>query len=59
MEQISLDIEAFTTTYVFRAGGVELTVLFTTPIMPDDNYMISRPVSYMEVLSRAPDDEEH
>ena len=59
MEQISLDIEAFTTTYVFRAGGVELTVLFTTPIMPDDNYMISRPVSYMEVLSRATDDEEH
>ncbi|MBO5270819.1 MAG: DUF5127 domain-containing protein, partial [Clostridia bacterium] len=59
MAQIALDVEAFTTTYVFCAGGVELTVLFTTPVMPDDNYMISRPVSYMEVISRAVDGEEH
>jgi hypothetical protein len=59
MEQISLDIEAFTTTYIFRAGGVELTALFTTPIIPTDNYLISRPVSYLEVLTRATDGEEH
>ena len=59
MEQISLDIEALTTTYIFRAGGVELTALFTTPIIPTDNYLISRPVSYLEVLSRATDGEEH
>ncbi|MBQ7338619.1 MAG: DUF4965 domain-containing protein [Clostridia bacterium] len=59
MEQLSLDVEALTTTYVFCAAGVELTVLFTTPIIPTDYYLISRPVSYMEVLSRAIDGEEH
>ena len=45
MEQLSLDVEALTTTYVFCAAGVELTVLFTTPIIPTDYYLISRPVS--------------
>ena len=59
MEQISLDVEALTTTYIFRAGGVELTALFTTPILPTDNYLISRPVSYLELLTRATDGEEH
>ena len=34
MRQVTLDVEAFTTTYVFEAAGVELTALFTTPILP-------------------------
>ena len=59
MRQVSLDVEAFTTTYVFEAAGVELTALFTTPILPDDNYLISRPVSYLEIISRSLDGEEH
>ena len=59
MRQVSLDVEAFTTTYVFEAAGVELTALFTTPILPDDLYLISRPVSYLEIIARPTDGEEH
>ena len=59
MRQTSLDVEAFTTTVVYEAAGIELTALFTTPILPDDNYLISRPVSYLEVLARPIDGEEH
>ena len=59
MRQVSLDVEAFTTTCVFEAAGVELTALFTTPLLPDDNYLISRPVSYVEILARPIDGEGH
>ncbi len=59
MRQVSLEVEAFTTTYVFEAAGVELTALFTTPILPDDNYLISRPVSYLEIIARPIDGEDH
>ena len=59
MRQVSLDVEAFTTTYVFEAAGIELTALFTTPILPDDLYLISRPVSYVEIIARPIDGEEH
>ena len=59
MRQIFLDVEAFTTTYIFEAGGVELTALFTAPILPNDNYLISRPVSYLEIIARPTDGEEH
>ncbi len=59
MEQVRLDVEALTTTYVFRAAGVELTALFTTPTIPSDEYLISRPISFLELISRSIDGEEH
>lgn len=49
MEQISADVTAFSTTYVFEAAGVRLTLKFTTPCLPDDLYYLSRPVSYLEI----------
>ena len=59
MNQISLDITALSTTYVFEQGGVELTAIFTTPLIPDEMDLMSRPVSYLELIARPTDFEEH
>ncbi len=58
-EQISFDMSAFSTTYVFAAGGIELTAKFTSPVKPDDLYLISRPVSYLEISGRITDRRNH
>lgn len=52
-KQVELDMDAFTTTYVFEQDGVRLTLLFTSPIMPDDLYYLTRPVSYLEIQRRS------
>ena len=49
MCQIARDMNALTTTYVFEAAGVRLTCLFTSPLLPDDYQLLTRPVSYLEV----------
>ena len=49
MKQVARDMDAFTTTYVFEQDGVRLTLLFTSPILPDDLYYLTRPVSYLEI----------
>ena len=51
MDQISVDCNAFSTTYVFEKNGVRLKAIFTSPIMPNDLYLLSRPISYLEVQS--------
>ena len=45
MTQTSVDMSAFSTTYTFEECGVRLTLKFTSPIIPSDLYLISRPVS--------------
>ncbi len=47
MRQISVDLNALTTTYVFSDDRIVLTVRFTTPLLPDDLSLLSRPVSYI------------
>ena len=59
LTQVASDMDALTSTYVFEGAGVELTVLFTTPLLPYDFYYLSRPVSYMELAVRAIDGKEH
>jgi len=51
MTQISVDCTAFSTTYVFEEDGVRLKLIFTSPIIPNDLYLLSRPVSYLEVIN--------
>ena len=46
---VSADCDAFSTTYVFNQNGVLLTLKFTSPVIPNDLYMLSRPISYLEV----------
>ena len=45
----SVDCSAFSTTYVYNENGLKLSLIFTSPIIPDDLYMLSRPISYLEV----------
>ena len=47
MQQTSLRVTPLHTRYSFRAGGVELDVVFFTPLFPQDLDVMSRPVSYL------------
>ena len=58
-KQVELDMDTFTTTYVFEQDGVRLTLLFTSPIMPDDLYYLTRPVSYLEIQKEILDGHRH
>lgn len=59
MKQVSLDIDALSTIYTFAAAGVELTVKFTTPLLMDDLYLLSRPCSYIHVDAKSTDGKNH
>ena len=59
MTQTRLDVTALSTTYTFRAAGIELTAIFTTPLLLSDPDILSRPVSYLEVITSPTDGEEH
>ena len=56
---VAVDCDAFSTTYVFEQSGVELTLKFTSPILPDDLYLLSRPISYLEIKKSSADGGRH
>ncbi len=59
MKQISLDIDALSTTAVFANGKIELTAKFTTPVVLDDYRLLTRPVSYLELSWKSLDAGSH
>ena len=59
MKQVSANCNAFSTTYVFEENGVRLKLIFTSPIIPNDLYLLSRPVSYLEVIREKTDNKKH
>ena len=59
MKQISADCTAFSTTYVFEQDGVRLTLVFTSPILMTDLYLMTRPISYLEVRKDIIDHKKH
>ena len=59
LEQVSLDVGFFSTTYVFKGACVRLTAVFTTPLLPDDLATLSRPVSFLEVRAASADGRKH
>ncbi len=59
MEQISVEVDAFSTTYLFTDGKIELVVRFTSPVLPDDLKTMTRPVSYMALTYWPVDGMEH
>ncbi len=59
MNQVSVDVTTFTTKYIFEAAGVMLTATFTTPILPDDLALASRPVSYLHIEVGSTDGKNH
>ncbi len=58
-EQISCRIDATRTAYVFRAGAVNLSVDFVTPLLADDLDLLSRPVTYVVLRAEALDHRAH
>ena len=46
--QKSVEVTPLTTTYVFACDKAELTLRFTTPLLPDRLDILSRPVSFVE-----------
>lgn len=47
LNQIAVDADALSTAYTFEGAGIRLTAVFTTPILANDLYYASRPVSYL------------
>jgi hypothetical protein len=58
-EQVSLTVGATQTCAVFRCGVVELSVIFTSALLPDDLDLLSRPVTYLSLSARALDSRQH
>ena len=59
LNQLSLDIDALSTTAVFENETITLTAKFTTPLLPDDFNLLTRPVSYLEVSYTTKDGKSH
>lgn len=59
IQQVSLDIDALSTTAVFENDKITLTAKFLTPLIPDDYRLLTRPVSYLEIGCEYKDGKEH
>src|SRR5438105_13013125 len=46
LEQTGLQVLPTRTIYTFAGGGVRLTLTFTTPMLPDDLDVLTRPLTY-------------
>ncbi len=59
MKQVSLSIDALSTTAVFETDKIRLTAIFTTPVLLDDYRLLTRPVSYLSVTYTSLDEKTH
>ena len=59
MEQKSLSVFPTRTIYTFQAAGVELILGFTTPMLPNDLDLLSRPITYLSWSAYSIDKKEH
>ncbi len=59
IKQVSLDIDALSTTAVFENEKIVLKVQFVSPLLPDDYRLLTRPVSYLEIGCEYKDGKEH
>ncbi|GHV00175.1 glutaminase [Bacteroidia bacterium] len=58
-QQLSVDVQATRTHYLFGCGPVEMSLVFTAPLLPGDLEMISRPVNYVSYDVRSLDGKKH
>lgn len=58
-QQKRVNITATQTSYEFKAGGVDLLLTFTSPLLMDDLNLISRPVSYITYRVHSNDKKQH
>lgn len=59
MQQKNLDLTPTQTVYTFEDAGVELTLRFTTPALPDDLGLLSSPFTYITWEVRSSDGQDH
>lgn len=59
MEQLERRITPLRTSYRFAAAGVELTLTFTSPLLPDDLELLGRPVTYIDLSVSSSDGRPH
>ncbi len=59
LTQVSLDIDALSTTAVFENDEITLKAVFTSPVIADDYRLLTRPVSYLAVYYSSKDGREH
>ncbi|MBI1335199.1 MAG: DUF4965 domain-containing protein [Armatimonadetes bacterium] len=59
MTQTSVGVYPTRTVYRFEGGGIEVLLKFTTPMLPDDLDLFSRPASYISWTVRSLDGASH
>lgn len=59
LEQTSSSIAPTQTSYVFRGAGIEIVMTFTTPALPDDVDLLSRPITYVSYSASSLDGQPH
>ena len=59
LEQTATSIRPTQTGYRFSGGGVEITLTFTTPALPDDIDILSRPITYLTYTVQSSDGKPH
>ncbi|MES2649561.1 MAG: DUF4965 domain-containing protein [Bacteroidota bacterium] len=57
--QENVNITATQTSYAFKAGGVDLDVAFTSPLLMNDLDLLSRPITYIDYKVKANDTKTH
>lgn len=59
LPQTNLEITPTQTIYQFEGAGIEVSLRFTTPLLPNDIDLLSRPITYLTYTVRATDGESH
>lgn len=59
LTQTAWDMDALTTTYTFEGAGIRLNARFTTPLLIEELYYTSRPVSYLHLSYESTDGVRH
>ncbi len=59
MQQVGVEVSPTRTVATFTAGTVLLNLVFTTPALPDDLAVMSRPLTYVSFEFRAVDGKDH
>ena len=59
MQQQQLQVWPLRTIYTFAAGGVRLMLQFTSPLLPEDLDLLSRPLTYISFSVQAVDGQAH
>ncbi len=59
LAQTSVEVRPTTTLYQFAGAGIQLTLSFVTPALPDDLPVLSRPVTYLTWTVQATDGKAH